>query len=113
MTQNDTLVVEGYKPADKSIPLKTGWNLAGYLSSTQSQPVADALSSLGDPSNAGSQDTWDGNYTEVRAYLNNGTHVGGQNFVPTLPLMFSDLKNMSVGRGYWIYMTQNDILEYS
>ena len=91
MSQQDTLMVEGSDPENKSIPLQVGWNLVGYLDETQ--PTATALSSI------------EGNYTSVQAWINDSPRSYYAGFG-------GDLENMSESYGYWIYMTQEDVLEW-
>ncbi len=93
MTANDTLTVTGSIPDSISIPLIGGWNLAGYPAATQ--PVADALSSI------------NGSYVKVMMYNASDIADPWKSYDPTLPL-FSDLKNIVPGFGYWIRMDAND-----
>jgi hypothetical protein len=96
MNKADTLAVGG-TPTNPTtpIPLRTGWNLAGYLP-TQTMSPAVALVSIA------------GSYALARGY-ESGT--GYQTYYPSLPAL-SDLTAMRPGQGYWFYMTADDDLVY-
>jgi len=95
MTNNDTLPITGTAP--ESIDLKNGWNLIGY-NSLVSQPITDALFSI------------DGNYSIVWAYNASDSTDHWKKYDPGAPFG-NDLSMMEPGKGFWIMMTSEDILE--
>jgi len=97
MTSGDTLPISGTMPEPTDIELKTGWNLIGY-NSLDSQPIADALSSIS------------GNYNIVWAYDASDTTDPWKKYDSGAPFG-NDLANMEPGKGYWIMMSSEDILE--
>ncbi len=97
MTSGDTLPISGTMPESNDIVLKTDWNLIGY-NSLGSQPVADALSSISS------------NYTIVWAYDASDTADHWKKHDPGAPFG-NDLNIIEPGKGYWIMMTSDDILE--
>ena len=97
MISDDTLHISGTVPESTDINLKTGWNLIGY-NSLESQPITDALSSI------------TGNYSIVWAYDTSDTADHWKKYDPSAPFG-NDLANMEAGKGYWIMMTTDDILE--
>jgi len=97
MTSNDTLFVTGDVPGSTDIILKAGWNLIGY-NSLVGQPIENALASVS------------GNYSIIWAYDTSDTADHWKKYDPGAPFG-NDLANMEVGKGYWIMMTTDDILE--
>ena len=97
MTSGDTLPISGTMPESNDIVLKADWNLIGY-NSLGSQPVADALSSISS------------NYTIVWAYDASDTTDHWKKYDPGAPFG-NDLNIIEPGKGYWIMMTSDDILE--
>jgi hypothetical protein len=97
MTSADILPVNGIKPTSTNIDLRTGWNLIGY-NSLDIQPVADALSSIS------------GNYSIVWAYNASDTTDHWKKYDPSVTFG-NDLTIVEPGKGYWIMMTSDDILE--
>ena len=95
MTNNDVLLITGTSP--ESIDLKTSWNLIGY-NSLVSLPITDALSSI------------DGNYSIIWAYNASDTADHWKKYDSQAPFG-NDLSIMEPGKGYWIMMTTDDILE--
>ena len=97
MTSDDTLPISGTVPESTDISLKIGWNLIGY-NSLDSQPVAESLSSIS------------GNYSIVWAYDASDAADNWKKYDSTAPFG-NDLIDMEPGKGYWIMMTFDDILE--
>ena len=97
MTSDNALNISGTVPESTDINLKVGWNLIGY-NSLDSQPIADAFSSIA------------GNYSIVWAYDASDTADHWKKYDPSAPFG-NDLANMEPGKGYWIMMTTDDILE--
>jgi len=97
MTSDDILSIIGTIPETANVNLLTGWNLIGY-NSLESQPITDALSSI------------TGNYSIVWAYDASDTGDHWKKYDPSAPFG-NDLTNMEAGKGYWIMMTTDDILE--
>jgi len=97
MISDDTLFISGTVPESTDINLKIGWNLIGY-NSLDNQPIAEALSSIS------------GNYTIGWAYDASDTADHWKKYDPGAPFG-NDLANMEAGKGYWIMMTTDDILE--
>ena len=97
MTSDDTLSISGSVPESTDINLKAGWNLIGY-NSLDSQPVAESLFSISS------------NYSIVWAYNASDTSDQWKKYEPSAPFG-NDLINMEPGKGYWIMMTSDDILE--
>ena len=97
MNSDDTLNVSGtiLKPTD--IELWNGWNLIGY-NSLNPQTITDALSSI------------NGNYSIIWAYNAGDLTDQWKKYDPDTPFG-NDLANMEPGKGYWIMMTTDDILE--
>ncbi|MBE0524143.1 MAG: PKD domain-containing protein [Methanosarcinales archaeon] len=96
MTSDNALNISGTVPESTDINLKNGWNLIGY-NSLESQPITDALSSI------------TGNYSIVWAYDASDTDHW-KKYDPSAPFG-NDLAHMEAGKGYWIMMTTDDILE--
>ncbi len=93
------LQVAGTQPATTQIQLCTGWNLIGYPLA-QPRPPLSALASIAgqllrvfafDPAHP--EDLWEGFDTAVPDWANN------------LPLM-------EPGRGYWVLVTEDAVLDY-
>ena len=97
MTSDNALNISGTVPESTDINLKAGWNLIGY-NSLESQPIIDVLSSI------------TGNYSIVWAYDASDTTDHWKKYDPSAPFG-NDLANMEVGKGYWIMMNTDDILE--
>jgi len=97
MISDDTLFISGTVPESTDINLKIGWNLIGY-NSLDNQPIAEALSSIS------------GNYTIGWAYDASDTADHWKKYDFGAPFG-NDLANMEAGKGYWIMMTTDDILE--
>jgi len=97
MTSDNTLPISGTVPVSTDIVLKTGWNLMGY-NSLDSQPVAEALSSIS------------GNCSIVWTYNASDTADHWKKYDPSVPFV-NDLTIVEPGKGYWIMMTSDDILE--
>ena len=97
MTSDNTLSISGTVPESTDIILKTGWNLIGY-NFLDSQPIAEALSSI------------NGNYSIVLAYNASDTADHWKKYDPSVPFE-NDLTIVEPGKGYWIMMTSDDILE--
>nr|QNO54847.1 hypothetical protein PAHOCELH_00008 [Methanosarcinales archaeon ANME-1 ERB7] len=97
MTSVDTLPITGTVPMTTDIDLKTGWNLMGY-NSLDSQPVADALSSIS------------GNYNIVWTYDASDTSDHWKKYDPSAPFG-NDLTTMEPEKGYWILMNSDDTLK--
>ena len=92
MKSDDTLLVTGSEPADKSIPLTSGWNLVGY-NSFNSRSTTDAMSSV------------DGNWNSVWSYENGYWKY----YDLSIPDFLNDLTTMGPKQGYWIEMKSPDI----
>jgi len=97
MTSDDTLNISRTMPAPTDIELWSGWNLIGY-NSLNPQTITDALSSI------------DGNYSIIWAYNASDSTDHWKKYDPNTPFG-NDLANMEPGKGYWIMMTTDDILE--
>ena len=97
MTSDDTLNISRTMPAPTDIELWSGWNLIGY-NSLNPQTITDALSSI------------DGNYSIIWAYNASDSTDHWKKYDPNTPFG-NDLENMEPGKGYWIMMTAEDILE--
>jgi parallel beta-helix repeat protein len=97
MTSDDTLNISGTMPASTDIELWSGWNLIGY-NSLNPQPITDALSSI------------NGNYSIIWAYNASDSTDHWKKYDPDTPFG-NDLAVVEPGRGYWIMMTAEDILE--
>ena len=97
MISYDILNVSGTIPESTDIELWSGWNLIGY-NSLNPQTITDALSSI------------NGNYNIVWAYNASDSIDHWKKYDPNTPFG-NDLANMEPGKGYWILMTTDDILE--
>jgi len=97
MTSDDTLNIGGTMPEPTDIELWGGWNLIGY-NSLNPQTITDALSSI------------NGNYSIIWAYNASDSTDHWKKYDPNAPFG-NDLANMEPGKGYWIMMTTDDILE--
>jgi len=97
MTSDDTLPNSGTMPEPADIELWSGWNLIGY-NSLNPQTITDALSSI------------NGNYSIIWAYNASDSTDYWKKYDPNTPFG-NDLANMEPGKGYWIMMTTDDILE--
>jgi len=97
MTSDNTLPISGTVLESPDIVLKTGWNLIGS-NSLDSQPVAEALSSIS------------GNYSIVWTYNTSDTADHWKKYDPSVSFG-NDLTIVEPGKGYWIMMTSDDILE--
>ncbi|MBC2696961.1 MAG: hypothetical protein HF975_15200 [ANME-2 cluster archaeon] len=97
MTSDDILPISGTIPESTDIDLKISWNLIGY-NSLDSQPVVEALSSIS------------GNYSIVWAYNASNTTDQWKKYDPSVPFG-NDLTIFKPGKGYWIMVTSDDILE--
>jgi len=97
MTSYDTLNISGTMPEPTDIELWSGWNLLGY-NSLNPQTITDALSSI------------DGNYSIIWAYNASDSTDYWKKYDSDTPFG-NDLANMEPGKGYWIMMTNDDILE--
>jgi len=98
MTSDDTLPISGTVPESTDFVLKTGWNLIGY-NSLDSQPVAEAISSISS------------NYSIIWTYNASDTTDHWKKYDhPSVPFG-NDLIIVEPGKGYWIMMTSDDILE--
>ena len=91
MSDADELEVEGSDLESTPVDLQAGWNLVGYLG--EPRATSDALDSI------------EGKYTSVQAWINGSPRSYYAGFG-------GDLLDMSEGDGYWIYMSQDDVLEY-
>jgi len=98
MTSDDTLPISGTMPASTDIELWSGWNLIGY-NSLNPQTITDALSSI------------DGNYSIIWAYNASDLTDHWKKYDPNTPFG-NDLANMEPGKGYWIMMNTDDILNF-
>jgi hypothetical protein len=89
MTANDNLTLTGTLPPSTGIDLVLGWNLIGYPSAT-GRPVGTALSDIS------------GNYEAVYAW-----NPSSQQFIGYDPIFpqYSNLQNMTYGRGYFVKAT--------
>jgi hypothetical protein len=97
MTQEAHLVVVGIEaPEGMPMPLCSGYNLIGYLPNWPIL-VGDALWSI------------TGHFQSVMGFA---PGIGAQSFYPDLPPALNTLTQMQPGRGYWIKMTEPDILTY-
>lgn len=89
MNTSGTYTSTGYKFNTVTIPLKQGWNLIGYPTSTEIN-ITDGLASL------------EGNYTLVESYQPNGAsqawfiYIAGEG---------GNLTNLEPKRAYWINVT--------
>ncbi len=90
-----------------TISLNQAWNLISIPMLLQNKSIEHVLSSLGDPATVGSP-SWNGTYLRVLSF-----DQGGKTFDPTLPVRFSDLREIDEEHGYWIYMRKPDNLTVS
>ncbi|ODS36745.1 MAG: hypothetical protein A7316_02425 [Candidatus Altiarchaeales archaeon WOR_SM1_86-2] len=94
MVEEANFTIEGYAPW-KDIPLAQGWNLIGW-SSNETIPVFEALSSI------------NGSYNKVFTY---DQSAGWEYKAIYDGIWYGSLSNMEPGRGYWIYMAHQGILQ--
>ena len=97
MTSDDTFNISGTMPEPTDIELLSSWNLIGY-NSLNPQTITDALSSI------------NGNYSIIWAYNASDSTDHWNKYDPNAPFG-NDLANIKPGKGYWIMMTAEDILE--
>jgi hypothetical protein len=88
MTSAANLTING-SAANKSVQLKTGWNLVGY-NSQQSSPASQALSSIA------------GKYMAVYSF-----DTATNSYRSYIPGEDSNLSTIEPGLGYWIYANEN------
>ena len=87
MTDPAVLTLDGNTVANDSIPLKPGWNLAGYNYLSALSPE-EALSSI------------TGNYNSVWTY--DVVHDEWKKYIVGVPGFLNNLDTMEPGKGYWI-----------
>ena len=94
------LPISGTQPPRTEIQLCAGWNLVGYPLAT-ARPPSSALGSIAD--------------RLVRVYGFDPTDPTDpwEVFDPAVPDWVSDLELMHLGRGYWVLVTEDVLLEYA
>jgi len=89
-----TLDITGPVLTNGPIALCQGWNLIAYTGSATT-PLAQALSGIA------------GKYTAVL-----GFDQGAQSWYAQLPASMNTLTDLVPGHGYWLYMTEDAVLQY-
>ena len=99
-TASTTLPIAGTQPPTTDIPLCAGWNLVGYPLA-QERPVTSALASITD--------------RLVRVYGYDAADPADpwEVYDPAVPFWANDLTVMQPGRGYWILVSADTVLQYS
>jgi len=94
VTADTTLDIAGPVLTNGPIAVCQGWNLIAYTGSSTT-PLATALSSIA------------GKYTAVL-----GFDQGAQSWYAQLPASMNTLTDLVPGHGYWLYMTEDAVLQY-
>ena len=98
-TAATTLPSDGVQPPTTQIQLCTGWNLIGYPL-MQERPVPAALASI------------EGKYLRVFGFDVTDTVDGWEVYDVAAPDWANDLQLMQPGRGYWVLVTEDVLLDY-
>ncbi|MDD2717294.1 MAG: SUMF1/EgtB/PvdO family nonheme iron enzyme [Candidatus Wallbacteria bacterium] len=119
MTGIDTLEVFGDKiDVQQQIMLSSGWNLVGYwLDQSYAMPTCETqtntiIDSIFNPSPSiigGTAKYIMGFYRDT----GNGISEGFKTFMNNTAISFSNLPAIDPGKGYWVYMQDEGILEYN
>ena len=97
-TTNSTTISVQVVPIGITIDLYTGWNLISLPLMPEETSIAFVLSPI------------NGNYSIIWEYNASDTSDHWKKYDPGVPFG-NDLINMEPGKGYWIMMTSDDILE--
>jgi parallel beta-helix repeat protein len=98
MNTDDALVVTGDIPNSTMIQLYKGWNLVGNPSFCNHE-IDEILDSI------------TGNYTTVQWYNSYDKSNPWKNYNINKPAILNDLKYITCGRGYWIYLNVDCVWE--
>ncbi len=99
VTSPAVLPVTGTQPPTTQIQLCTGWNLIGYPLA-QARAVQTALASI------------DGKYLRVFGFELGDSADPWEVYDVSTPAWANDLQLMQRGRGYWVLVTEDTILDY-
>ena len=94
VSADTTLDITGPVLTNGPIAVCQGWNLVAYTGSSTT-PLATALGSIA------------GKYTAVL-----GFDQGAQSWYAQLPASMNTLTDLVPGHGYWLYMTEDAVLQY-